>query len=615
MTTARLAVAAAIAALALLTFFQFPGHTYLASDTQIYLPMLEHIWDPTALPDDIAASRPHLAYTLYDEIAIGLRWATHASFEWVLTGQQLLFRALGIWGIYLLARTFPLSRANALMVAAFASLGASVVGPAVLTIEYEPVPRGFAIALSVLALGLTAQGRIVAAGCAAALAFVYHPPAAAPFCFLFLIAALWTRDFRALIPLSVAIVLLLIFSRLQSGAAENQVLFGTIDPWLEKLQRMRAPYNWVSTWGPRVVWQYVFLWLVSLIGFVRARPRQARFFLVGLPFLGMLSMPLSFVLLENCKWAIIPQFQPGRGVLYVTLIAILLSAAAGILAAQKSRFVESALWFVLVFAIPGQARLWELFQPGLHDAGVRRRILLIALLAFASTAVFFLARYRRGTPLLAALAIAPFFLLPGYGRVKNYNTPPHPELDQLCLFAATHTPKDAVFLFPDAGETLSPGIFRVQALRSVYVDWKSGGQVNYYQTLAEEWWTRWQTAMTRLGKGRALAPADLDAFAGMGVQYVVVSPAHAAAGRPVVYRNSKFVVFSSTSARVGMEACAPARVTEIAAAALAKRSATFSGCSSASATARAALNVSPAAVVSLATTGKPGLKISASPSL
>ena len=41
----RLVVAAAICALTLLNYFQFPGHTYLQADTQIYVPILEHIWD------------------------------------------------------------------------------------------------------------------------------------------------------------------------------------------------------------------------------------------------------------------------------------------------------------------------------------------------------------------------------------------------------------------------------------------------------------------------------------------------------------------------------------------------------------------------------------------
>ena len=45
----RLAIGAAILAITLLNYFQFPGHSWLQSDTQIYLPILEHIWDPDVL--------------------------------------------------------------------------------------------------------------------------------------------------------------------------------------------------------------------------------------------------------------------------------------------------------------------------------------------------------------------------------------------------------------------------------------------------------------------------------------------------------------------------------------------------------------------------------------
>ena len=58
----------------------------------------------------------------------------------------------------------------------------------------------------------------------------------------------------------------------------------------------------------------------------------------------------------------------------------------------------------------------------------------------------------------------------------------------------------------------------------------------------------------------------------------------------------------STSPRSGTDVWAPARVTEMAAAALAKRSAEATGAPSASATANAPLNTSPAAVVSTAVT-------------
>src|SRR5450432_3395330 len=71
-------------------------------------------------------------------------------------------------------------------------------------------------------------------------------------------------------------------------------------------------------------------------------------------------------------------------------------------------------------------------------------------------------------------------------------------------------------------------------------------------------------------------------------------------------RSGLYFSIASTSTRQGAEDCAPILVTEIAAAALAKRSAAGIALPSASATASAALNVSPAAVVSRASTGNAG---------
>src|SRR3954449_6196916 len=86
-------------ALALLTFFQFPGHTWLQQDTQIYAPILEHMRDPSVLRNDILVQQPHVAYTLYDEIALGLRRVTGLGFREVLQAQQIAARALGFWGL------------------------------------------------------------------------------------------------------------------------------------------------------------------------------------------------------------------------------------------------------------------------------------------------------------------------------------------------------------------------------------------------------------------------------------------------------------------------------------------------------------------------------------
>ena len=136
----RLGVACFLAVLTLLGFLVFPGHTYLQSDTQIYVPMMEHIADPSAFPRDLVATKPHLSYTIYDDVAIGLRrWIP---FEASLTVQQILYRAMQLLGIYLLASALPLSPLAALAVTAVAGLGATITGPAVLLMEYEPVPRG-----------------------------------------------------------------------------------------------------------------------------------------------------------------------------------------------------------------------------------------------------------------------------------------------------------------------------------------------------------------------------------------------------------------------------------------------------------------------------------------
>src|SRR3954451_21900495 len=103
-----LATASLCLAFALLTFFQFPGHTWLQQDTQIYAPILEHLRDPGVLRNDIVVQQPHLAYSLYDEVAMGLRALTGLGFHEVLAGQQIAARALGFWGLLLLAEALGL---------------------------------------------------------------------------------------------------------------------------------------------------------------------------------------------------------------------------------------------------------------------------------------------------------------------------------------------------------------------------------------------------------------------------------------------------------------------------------------------------------------------------
>jgi hypothetical protein len=153
----------------------------------------------------------------------------------------------------------------------------------------------------------------------------------------------------------------------------------------------------------------------------------------------------------------------------------------------------------------------------------------VLILGLAAGAAASLALGRFVAAGVAATILAAVFLIPGYGKVANYPRIHSQGLDELAAWARTSTPKPAVFHFPDPGKDLRPGIFRVKALRAVYVDWKAGGQVNYFDDLGREWWRRWAQVSIR----REL-PSEID--------YLVLKRgAGIAAGEPV-YENAEFTV-------------------------------------------------------------------------
>ncbi|MGH7247699.1 MAG: DUF6798 domain-containing protein, partial [Pseudomonadota bacterium] len=169
-----------------------------------------------------------------------------------------------------------------------------------------------------------------------------------------------------------------------------------------------------------------------------------------------------------------------------------------------------------------------------------RRVALIAALAAAATAAVFLnASKRRWSWLvLAAAALAPYWAIPVCARVENY---PHLDtagLEQVAAWARTETSKDALFLFPDAGTALYPGIFRAEAVRAVYVDWKSGGQVNHFKDLGEEWWTRWRETMASPDGWK-----DIGRFGKLGIDYVVLKTGHRPENRAPVFEAGGFSVY------------------------------------------------------------------------
>ena len=162
-----------------------------------------------------------------------MRAATGLGFREVLELEQVAARALGIWGLYLMATALGLPfGARRMLVASICALGASIAGPQVLTFEYEPTPRGFRRS--------AAHVRRGPGGAPAALGARASPPAlrvplSPAHRAAVLAAAAWrwlwwpgraaTRRQRlcALAPLAAAALVLLVASRLQAGRRPGAV--------------------------------------------------------------------------------------------------------------------------------------------------------------------------------------------------------------------------------------------------------------------------------------------------------------------------------------------------------------------------------------------------------
>jgi len=530
-----LTVALGIIGLALITFFWFPGHTYLQSDTQIYIPLMERLRDPSLLTRDLLASRPHLAYTLYDEAAFVIRAITHAPFRFALEAQEVVFRALGLWGAFLISGALGLERRLAFAVAGLFGLGATIAGPAVLTFEYEPVPRGFAVMLVFCAIGLAARNRLAGAAVVASIAFLYHAPAAVPFWTVF--ALVWyraeRRTARAWIPLAAAILIIVLASRFQPGIAERQVFFARLDPEVIAIQKFRAPYNWISLWPAETLWQYGVLAAGTALAVWRLGATAAvRTFLLGLTAIGLASIPFAYVTLDVYGWALMPQLQPARAVLFVTAAAVIACGAAAMRAG--ARWAECAAWLLVPVIIPLHKSVLPLVTFNLVDGLTAREVIVLfgTVAAIAAALAWSTDRLR---PALVIAVLCVYIAIPVAGGVENYPPLWSPDLMALNDWARSSTPKTALFHFPQAGRALYPGIFRAEALRSVYVDWKTGGQVNYFKSLGEEWWSRWNQTMVR--------DPDIHELKSRGIDYVVVQNSSNWLGGVAVYSNKTYSVY------------------------------------------------------------------------
>jgi hypothetical protein len=625
------------------------------------MPVLLHMQDPTLYRNDVVLEGPHTAYTLYDELVRGLNFITGIRHELLLDGLQIVFRLLGLLGVYWLLGSLELAPGFALLGAGIYGLGAWVFGPTVLTVEYEPVPRAFALPLVLMGLGLVGRGRYTAAGIAGTAAFLLHPPTSAAFWLVYLVSALARHGeaglrarWKAFAALAAGAILLLLSAWLETGAHEPQLFLARIDPAWEKLQRLRAPYVWPTLISQSYFWMYgcmgVMLaaaWRLAIrcnagvpgahligrapvpglpAGPTASRGRRQRYngvppyaraseagseaangaarlgiYLWMLPLIGLLSAPVTYVLIEKLKWAFMPQFQPMRYLLYDVLFGILLSYAAAIrLLRRGARYSEGALWLLAAFVLTFQplhifwltplllgARLhgmrplagrfaaplrWSALLAGVAGAAAvlavkpfgivfwARPNLKALGVGFAFTLPIVLLAWLAGRypatpseaeqasvsakpaawvlPAAVSLAALLFLAAPLSGRRSSQGLIT-PELLELSAWAREQTPADTVFLFPDAGRGLDPGVFRYYARRAVYVDWKTGGQMNYFRGFSGSWWQRWQATMAE-----PFQPPTVAACRKAGIRYLVFRKPPKWLTSAPVYRNGKYSVIA-----------------------------------------------------------------------
>jgi hypothetical protein len=486
-----LAVLLGIVAITWLEYAIFPGHSWLRSDSQIYVPQLERLASPGLLSRDLVATHPNMAYTIYDELTLFLQDTARLNLHMALMWQQIFCRAAGVLGIFLIARSAGISKPLALAAAALVNMGATVYGPGIALPDLEPTPRGFAFGLVLLGAGLLAREMPLLGGLAGGLALIYDPRVALPFWTVVLVAMLVDRSLRPMLRPSITILaifglLLANLAQLQPGIGDTQEVFERLSPEIAKILQYRTSYVWVSSWAGRLIWIYLALWLCGLWATRRIWPSLRpvmRWFFVMLPILGLCSVPLSYLLLECADWHATPQIQPAQALMFVLAFASAACVIAGLQAVQQKQTPEAAMFLAVV-------------------------------MGFAVTT-------------------------PRPSRPQSED-----QVRAIAEWAETSTWGGSMFLFPDAQRAPYPGMFRTEAKRAVWVDWESGKQSAYFDSFADEWWRRWNDTMEG-----SYSITRLKSFLTLPIDYYVVKRKDEVPGALPAFATADFLVYDARELR------------------------------------------------------------------
>jgi len=536
-------------AVAWLEFQVFPGHTYLQSGTQIYLPVLERLDTPGFLSRDLVATNPFVSYTIYDEVTLVLHQVGHLDFRTALTAQQFLFRVASLTGFFLLARATGLTDLFALLIATLVNLGAVIPSAAACLVDPEPVPRAFALGLTFLAMGLLAREKPLLSGLTAGFAVIYDPPTAAPFWIVCLCAFALDRKQRPLIrpmlPILLVFLLLLAnMAQLQPGVTAGGSLFTKLSDELAQLQQYRTAYVWVSLWAARDIWHYLAISVLGLWAAARMWPvlnRQMRWIAIGVGLSGVLSVLVSYVLLDRLRLAVAAQIQPAKALIFTVALSSLLAGLAGMRAVLHRRNREAFCWFALVMALPFDTQILDF----LRVFELKHFIELALCVSLAATLTLLLARFKaRWRFAVVVVPLAGIFLM---ARMLRPNIPDQRasrSAYELANWAERYTWGSSMFLFPDAGRALYPGIFRAASRRALWTDWTSGVEVDYSALAGIEWWRRWQDTMQN-----GFVPARLEKMLTLPIDYYVLRSQNKLAGVRAAFTDDEFVAYDAEDLR------------------------------------------------------------------
>jgi len=540
----------AIFGAAWLEFTVFPGHSYLEGGTQILLPLVERADAPGLLSRDLVATSGSLAFTAYDEATLLLHQAGRLPLRQALEGQQFAFRVAALFGLFMLARATGLEYLFAFIIATLIELGATVAGPNLFLNDREPMPGSFAFSLVLLAMGLLARQAPLLAAVAGGVAFLYDPILAAPFWFVLLVAFAFDRDMRQVVrpmlPVFLIFVLLLAnLAQLQPGTAGEPML-ARVSPLTAEFQRTYAPELYVTAWQAGDLEQILALLTLGLWAAFRCRFLLSgcfRWLVLGTALCGLISIPLSYLLLDLGHMAWVARLQPTRVLLFSVVASALLFALAGMKAMRERSVWEAMGWFVALFALPVGHGIFEFLRMTPIALALAFGALLTGLLlGFASGRLRFLAL---ASPVLAVV------LLSHAGQRAVVNAP---STAALAAWADASTWGSSIFLFPDAGRAAYPSVFRVQSRHGLWVDWATARGVIYSDAAAARWKERWRDTMAD-----GFSAARLESMLALPIDYYVVRSEHRLMGARQAFSTRDFVVYDAEDLR---NASKPLRMAE-----------------------------------------------------